>query len=519
MKGDMESQEICFGAKSWPFEEARKLLNRTSDKGYMLFETGYGPSGLPHIGTFGEVVRTSYVRHAFSMMSDIPTKLFVFSDDRDALRKVPDNIPNPEKMVEFLGAPVTEIPDPFGKYESFGHHNNARLREFLDSFGFEYQFVSATECYKSGLFNDILLKILHHSQSVLDIMLPSLREERASTYSPFLPIVNGRVLQVPVVEYRDESIVFRDEDGTLHEVPVTDGHCKLQWKVDWAARWCVLGVDYEMSGKDLIDSVKLSSKICRTLGYNPPDGFNYELFLDSEGKKISKSKGNGLSVEEWLQYGTTQSLSHFMYYAPKSAKRLSLEVIPRQEDEYIANVRRLHTQTLAQQVDNPVWHIHSGKMVDCSPVTFSLLLNLASACNAEDSSILLGFVKKYIGNAELSEYVIQMAENASRYYHAFVKPYKQYRDLSDDDKKLLSQLRVQLDGLLVANTELSAEEIQEMLYNFARENFAEVKDCFSFLYQSLLGQTQGPRFGSFIELYGIDNTIALIDARINDEVQ
>jgi lysyl-tRNA synthetase, class I len=300
-------RELALKGRAWPFEEARKLLARfngkTPEKGYALFETGYGPSGLPHIGTFGEVVRTTMVRNAFRAMCDIPTRLFAFSDDMDGLRKVPDNIPNAELIRPHLGKPLTSVPDPFGTHESFGHHNNARLRAFLDSFGFEYEFQSATECYHSGRFDKTLLRVLDHYDAVINVILPTLGPERRATYSPFLPIDPGTgiVLQVPIVarDVKAGTVTYRDEaTGKLVEVPVTGGHCKLQWKADWAMRWVALEVDYEMAGKDLIDSVKLSSQICRVLGGRPPEGFNYELFLDEKGEKISKSKGNGMTVDE-----------------------------------------------------------------------------------------------------------------------------------------------------------------------------------------------------------------------------
>src|SRR5262252_7832066 len=379
-------RELALQAKAWPFEEARKLVARYADKppakGYVLFESGYGPSGLPHIGTFGEVVRTTMVRQAFRRMSDLPTKLFAFSDDMDGLRKVPDNVPNPAMLREHLGQPLTSIPDPFGKYESFGHHNNAMLRRFLDGFGFDYEFQSSTDWYMSGRFDRALLDVLSNYEQVMQVMLPTLGEERQQSYSPFLPISpkTGRVLQVPILEVKPDagSIVFRNEDGTLTELPVTGGRCKLQWKPDWAMRWHALAVDYEMSGKDLIPSVELGNKICRVLGSRPPDGFNYELFLDEKGQKISKSKGNGLSVDEWLAYAPPESLSLFMYQKPRAAKRLYFDVIPRAVDDYLTFLDKYPTENPTQQLENPVWHIHNGKPPAPMPgLSFNILLNLA----------------------------------------------------------------------------------------------------------------------------------------------
>jgi lysyl-tRNA synthetase class 1 len=389
---------------AWPFKEAERLLARYASqppaKGYVLFETGYGPSGLPHIGTFGEVLRTTMVRRAFAEVSDIPTKLFAFSDDMDGLRKVPTNVPNQELLAKHLHKPLTQVPDPFGEYPSFGEHNNARLRAFLDAYGFAYEFKSATECYKSGMFDATLLKILQHYDTIMNIMLPSLGAERQATYSPFLPICpeSGQVLQVPVLEHdaAKGTILYQRADGKTVETPVTGGACKLQWKVDWAMRWVALGVDYEMSGKDLIDSVKLSSKITQALGAKPPENLTYELFLDEQGQKISKSKGNGLSMEEWLSYAPRESLSYYMFQAPQRAKRLYFDVIPKAMDEYLQLLKKYPEQSAVEQKNNPIWHIHGGAPPRAdTDISFALLLNLAGACNAEEPSVLWGFIQKY----------------------------------------------------------------------------------------------------------------------------
>jgi lysyl-tRNA synthetase class 1 len=375
-----EIGDLAMTARAWPFDEARKLLQRiqgrSPDKGHVLFETGYGPSGLPHIGTFGEVVRTTMVRHAFETMSETPTRLFAFSDDMDGLRKVPDNIPAREMLERYVqkdvpggvplgGVSLTSIPDPFGTHDSFGAHNNARLKAFLDEFGFDYEFQSATEWYKNGWFDPVLLKVLERYKEIINVVLPTLGEERRKTYCPFLPISpkSGRVLHAPAEEIsvKDGTIVFRDEEGERFKTPVTGGHCKLQWRVDWAMRWVALGVDYEMSGKDLIDSVRLSSEIARLLGGTPPEGFTYELFLDENGEKISKSRGNGLTVEEWLRYATPESLSLFMYQAPRKAKRLYFDVIPRHVDDYLTFLEAFEEQDAAKRLGNPVWHIHRGR--------------------------------------------------------------------------------------------------------------------------------------------------------------
>jgi len=418
-------------ARAWPFQEARKVLKRMeqsrSEKGYALFETGYGPSGLPHIGTFGEVARTSMVRRAFAELSDIPTRLFAFSDDMDGLRKVPDNVPNKEMLSKHLNKPLTQVPDPFGTHDSFGAHNNARLRAFLDEFGFEYEFKSSTECYKSGEFDQALMAMLRQFDKVMKVILPTLGQERRETYCPFLPISEetGEVLQVPAKEVRLDSgtIVYVDpNNGKLVETPVTGGHCKLQWKADWAMRWFALDVDYEMSGKDLIESVKLSSSICRILGGKPPEGFTYELFLDNEGGKISKSKGNGLSVEEWLAYAPPESLSMFMFQKPTAAKRLYFDVIPRAVDEYRQHLAGFGNQEPEKQLDNPSWHIHGGN----PPATegdfsFSLLLNLAAVCNAEDKATLWGFIGRY--SPELTQETAPMLDRLVGYALAYYRDF------------------------------------------------------------------------------------------------
>lgn len=502
---------------AWPFEEARKILQRFENappsKGFVLFETGYGPSGLPHIGTFGEVARTIMVRQAFMILSDIPTKLYAFSDDMDGLRKVPDNIPNPDMIREHLGKPLTRIPDPFGTHESFGHHNNARLRAFLDTFGFEYEFISSSDCYSAGRFDSMLLNVLAHYDEIIKVILPTLGAERRATYSPFLPIdkETGRVLQVPVVE-RDEkvgAIVYKREDGKLVETPVTGGHCKLQWKADWGMRWAAFDVDYEMSGKDLIDSVKLSSQICKILGHRPPEGFNYELFLDEDGTKISKSKGNGITIEEWLQYAPEESLAYYMYQSPRKAKRLYFDVIPRAVDEYLSFLEKFPEQPLEQRLNNPVWHVHNGNPPQEElPLSFGILLNLASVCNTEDKSVLWGFISRYAPNAnpKTMPMVDRLVGYAIAYYRDFVKPNKHYRTPTEEERKALEDLAQGLKGL-ERNSELIQTEVFEV---GKRHNYTNLRDWFKALYQILLGQDEGPRMGSFIALYGVDETVKLI---------
>ena len=511
-------------AKAWPFEEARNLAKRLQgklpEKGYVLFETGYGPSGLPHIGTFGEVARTSMVRRAFEILTGMPTKLIAFSDDMDGFRKVPTNLPNQEMLAQYLHKPLTKVPDPFEQYESFAHHNNAMLRRFLDDFGFEYEFKSATECYQSGLFDKTLLDILRHFDKVMNIMLPSLGADRQKTYCPFLPISpkTGNVLQVPAEEIRAEAgtIIFKDEDGSLFEAPVTGGHCKLQWKPDWAMRWMALDVDYEMAGKDLIDSVTLGHKIVRALGKNPPAGFNYELFLDDKGEKISKSKGNGLSIDEWLTYATPESLSLYMYQHPKRAKKLYFDVIPKATDEYISFVNSFHTQEPEKQLENPVYHLHFGNVpkVDV-PVSFGMLLNLVSASNAQSKDILWGFIHNYAPQAtpETHPFLDKLTQYAVQYFHDFILPHKQFRKPTDTEIQALQDLKAVLQN---TDVQLTGDEWQTQIFTIGKNHHYEnLREWFGCLYETLLGQKEGPRMGSFVALYSPEKTVQLIDEALN----
>ena len=514
-----ELRDAAMNSKAWPFEEARRLVKRYAKqppkKGYVLFETGYGPSGLPHLGTFGEVARTTMVRRAFEAISDIPTRLICFSDDMDGMRKIPDNVPNPEMLSEHLQRPLTAVPDPFGEYESFGHHNNAMLRRFLDTFGFQYDFISATDFYKTGQFDEILLRATEKYDAIMKVMLASLREERRETYSCFLPIspISGRVLYVPMkdVNAKDGTITFEDEDGRDCTLAVTGGQVKLQWKPDFGARWAALDVDFEMYGKDHSTNTPIYDKICEILGGRAPEHFTYELFLDNNGEKISKSKGNGLSIDEWLTYATPESLDYFMYLKPKTAKRMYFDVIPRAVDEYHQQLRAYPTQDVAAQVANPVWHIHNGKPPESKLVVpFSMLLNLASVAAAEEKETLWGFIKRYApeASAETHPDLDHAAGFAVRYYNDFVKPAKVFRLPSDLEREALLDLRGQLaawDG------GLDAEALQSVVFACGRERFDPLRDWFKALYEVLLGASQGPRFGGFIALYGINETITLID--------
>ena len=530
-------RSVAENSNAWPFEEARKIVARLKKrpKDEVIFETGYGPSGLPHIGTFGEVARTTMVRHAFRVLTDdkVKTRLIAFSDDMDGLRKVPDNVPNKELLEQDLGKPLTKVRDPFGTHPSFGEHNNARLRAFLDHFGFDYEFASSTDYYKSGRFDGALMKMLEHFDKVMAIMLPSLREERAATYSPFLPIDprTGVVLQVPIVGHDAARGTITYEDPETQErftVPVTGGRCKLQWKPDWAMRWVALGIDYEMAGKDLIDSVKLSGEICKALGGMPPEGFNYELFLDEKGQKISKSKGNGLTIDEWLRYASPESLSLFMYREPKAAKRLYFDVIPRNVDDYYQFLDGYQRQEdPKQRLGNPVWHIHSGQPPKPDmPLSFQMLLTLVSSSNAENAETLWGFIGRYRPGVTPQTHpkLNDLVGYAIHYFRDFVLPHKKFREPGEGERAALIDLR---DALSQLPADATAEAIQDVVYEIGRrEPFLDHKkkakdgkpgvslDWFNMLYQVLLGQEKGPRFGSFVAAFGIQNTVDMIDGAL-----
>ncbi|MWD28494.1 lysine--tRNA ligase [Aquicoccus sp. SCR17] len=520
-------REAAMTSKAWPFEEARRLLKRYDkappEKGHVLFETGYGPSGLPHMGTFGEVLRTTMIRRAFEVISDIPTRLICFSDDMDGMRKVPGNVPQQELLAESLQMPLTAVPDPFGTHESFGAHNNAMLRRFLDTFGFEYEFYSATDFYKTGQFDEVLLRACEKYDDIMKVMLKSLREERQQTYSIFLPIhpETGRVLYVPIkhVDAKEGTVTFDDEQGREWTLPVTGGQVKLQWKPDFGARWAALGVDFEMYGKDHSTNTPIYDRICEILGGKKPEHFTYELFLDDKGEKISKSKGNGLSIDEWLTYASTESLSYFMYQKPKTAKRLFFDVIPRAMDEYHQQLRAYPDQDVDKQAANPVWHIHEGHVPESKMVVpFSMLLNLASVSGAEDKGTLWGFIKRYAPEAgpETHPDLDAAAGYAVRYYNDFVKPEKTYRAPTELEREALTELR---EGLANWQGPADAEELQSLVFACGRERFDPLRDWFKALYEVLLGASQGPRFGGFIALYGIEETVALIDKGLAGELQ
>ncbi len=516
---------LATEAKAWPFEQARLLLDRVKKvgkQGPVIFETGYGPSGLPHIGTFGEVVRTTMVRQAFIALTDgtLETQLICVSDDMDGMRKIPDNVPNPEALVPYLQKPLTDVPDPFGTHEGFAQHNNARLRGFLDSFGFDYQFKSATELYRSGTFDATLLRALEKFDEIMGVMLPTLGEERRATYSPFLPIspTTGRVLYVPMkaVDAKAGTVTFADEDGTDVTVPVTGGHVKMQWKPDFGMRWAALGVDFEMYGKDHQTNGPIYSKICRILGAEPPLQYCFELFLDQNGEKISKSKGNGISVEQWLTYAPPESLSLYNFQKPRVAKKLYFDVIPRAVDEYVQFLDAFRREEPAKQLENPVWHIHNGHPPQYgSPISFALLLNLVSAANAETKDVLWGFIKRYAPEATPADQPLldQLAGFAVAYYRDFIQPTKKFRAPTEAELAAILDLKARLEA--VGPGMRDGDEIQNMVFDVGKTHqFENLRDWFKALYEVLLGQEQGPRFGGFVALFGVTETIALIEERL-----
>lgn len=514
--------EDIAAAKAWPFEEARKLdarLKRIGHDGVVVFETGYGPSGPPHIGTFGEVARTTMVRRAFELMTGRKTRLISFSDDMDGMRKVPPHLPNQELLSQYLQKPLTTVPDPWGSHQSFAHHNNAKLRAFLDQFGFEYEFMSATDCYRSGKFDATLIRVLERYDELMEIMLPSLGDERKETYSPILPISpkSGRVLYVPLLE-RDASkgeIVFEDEDGEKIRISVTGGNAKLQWKADWAGRWFALKIDYEMAGEDLTESVRLSNRIVKALGGEPPAGFNYQLFVDEEGKKISKTKGNGISIEQWLTYASPESLALFMFQNPKSAKKLYFDVIPKTLDEYWQHVEKYPLQEGAKALDNAAWHIHQGNPPEATPpVSYAMLLTLVNAVGGEPE-VLKGFIRKYRPNANAQELAAAdaLTHYAARYYQDFVEPTKQYRQPTTQERSALAELAARLRAL--------GDGADEDAYHTATFDTGKahgyeknLRDWFAAIYEIVFGQKEGPRMGPFTKIYGAAATAKLIEGAL-----
>jgi lysyl-tRNA synthetase class 1 len=511
---------IIQATSSWPFVEARKLVKERQKiyekKGKITLQTGYGPSGLPHIGTFAEVARTTMMVNAINQIIDIPTEIITFSDDMDGLRKIPDNVPNKEILEKNLHKPLTSVPDPFKKYKSFGEHNNEMLKKFLNQLKFNYTFKSSTDTYKKGLFNDALLLVLEKYEQINNIVLPTLGKERQKTYSPFLPICpeTGQVLEVPIIEIKKKEgkIIYQNGDKKM-ETEVINGKCKLQWKVDWAMRWYSFNVDYEMYGKDLIESAIISSKICKTLGKKSPNGFAYEMFLDEKGEKISKSKGNGITIEQWLKYASPESLCLYMYQNPKRAKKLYADVVPKAVDEYLDCIDKFDQQDDKHRLLNPVWHVHNGNPPkEKSIMPFSVLLNLVGTSNATDKDVLWKFIKKYKKDIKVSDHPIldNLVEYALKYFTDIVKPNKKYKKPNEKEKKALQDLVKRLEG---CKDQMDPEAIQTIVYSVGKDNGYQenLREWFKAIYEIIFGDQDGPRMGFFISFFGIKETIELIN--------
>ena len=519
----MLNTNLIQSTSSWPFVEIRRLLKDRKDiikaKKQIIFQTGYGPSGLPHIGTFGEVARTSMMINALNHIQKIDTQLITFSDDMDGLRKVPENIPNDNLLHTNLGKPLTSIPDPFNKFSSFGEHNNEMLKAFLKKFNFKFNFKSSTENYKQGVFNNSLIRVLEKYDEIMNIILPTLREERRKTYCPFLPICpeTGKVLEIPLVEIKknSEKVIF-DNNGKKLEIDIKNGNCKLQWKVDWAMRWFTFDVDFEMYGKDLTESAILSNKICLALGKKPPNGFAYELFLDEKGEKISKSKGNGISIDQWLRYASPESLSLYMYPNPKRAKKLYSEVVPKTVDEYLSLIEKFSSQNEKDRLLNPVWHVHEGKPpVEKIVMPFSMLLNLVGSTNADNKKILWKFINKFHKEINSKDHPIfdSLTDYALNYFKDKVEPNKKYKNPNEKEKIALIDLTKRLK---IISTETNPEDIQTIVYSVGKDNGYEknLREWFKLIYEVIFGEEDGPRMGFFISFFGVEETISLINKRL-----
>ena len=520
----MLDNNVIQSISAWPFVEIRKLLKERKDiiksNNKIIFQTGYGPSGLPHIGTFGEVARTTMMINALRHIDNIDTELITFSDDMDGLRKVPENIPNDKILKNNLGKPLTSIPDPFNKFKSFAEHNNTMLKQFLKKFNFEFSFKSSTENYKSGKFNESLKRVAEKYDDIMNIILPTLRSERRATYCPFLPICpeTGKVLEIPMLDLEKKTgkIIFNN-NGKEIQTNIFDGNCKLQWKVDWAMRWFTFDVDFEMYGKDLTESAILSSKVCKILGKTPPSGFAYELFLDERGEKISKSKGNGITIDEWLNYASPESLSLYMYQNPKRAKKLYSEVVPKAVDEYLSLIEKFSIQKEKDQLSNPVWHIHNGKPPKEKIVmSFSMLLNLVGSSNTDNKKILWKFINRFHKNVnEKSNPILDgLTGHAIKFFKDKLQPNKIYKKPNEQEKRALINLADKIEKI---KNNTPPEEIQTIVYTVGKENGYEknLRDWFKLIYQVLFGDIDGPRMGFFISFFGVKETVKLIKDKIN----
>ncbi len=519
--------------KEWPFVESRRILDRLErlGKSSVTAETGYGPSGLPHIGTFGEVARTSFVLQALATVAPkVESRIIAFSDDMDGLRDVPKNLPNGQMLTSHLGKPLTAIPDPFGQEKSFAHYMNHRLRDFLDSYGFRYQFASSTESYASGVFDEGLRRIMGNYDAIRDLFTATIAEEKRAAWSPFFPICEscGRVYSTRVTELDTKG--FRvayacdaplagkyGSCGHTGSTSVLGGTCKVGWKVDWALRWFSLGIDYEMHGEDLLDSARLSSKIVKILGGEPPELFKYELFLDEKGKKISKKIGNGISLEQWLRFAPVDSLLYIMYVKPQQAKKMGLPILPEILDQYLELVAEYDGAE-----DSPVPFIsrlshgaHAGKLEGQKTITYSLILELILALNQDDPRIVRDYLLKYqpaiAGNVAYYE---ELIKDALAYYREVLLPSRKAEPADHLMDDTLRALRDELARLEAAGTAPDADALQTMAFQLAKDRDVKMKDWFRALYRVFLGQSQGPRIGSFIALLGYKDCIERLEAHL-----
>lgn len=519
---------------NWPHNEAERVALRLHDTDKTaVFETGYGPSGLPHIGTFAEVVRTSYVIKAFRF--NYPKrayKLIVFSDDMDGLRSLPENVPNHALLQEHLGAPLSSLPDPFGKESSYAAFMNGRLKHFLDYYGFEYLFESSTNCYHTGVFNTALKRVMDNHEAIRNLFIKTISPDKRATWSPFFPICEhcGKIYTTSVLNIHPETyeITYRcDRDekayrscGHEGRVSILNGKVKMGWKVDWAMRWYTFGVDYEMHGKDLLDSASLSSKICSILGATPPLTYKYELFLDENAAKISKKIGNGISMEQWQSFAPVGSLLYFLLDEPNRARKMGMPILPRLVDNYITALKN----ETAEEPGSALWfvdslqHHHDASDIDKTDISYSLLVNVAENLGSDDAELLYDYARRYDATVE---------ENAEFFrplcHHvlAYIKDTNSRRPGTvlgqlppGDYFSALQSLSVDLDALADANS-FRGEMLQNLVFAVGRKHGLEPGNWFRFLYETLLGKTQGPRLGSFFAMLGPDKVRALLHKAIN----
>jgi lysyl-tRNA synthetase class 1 len=516
---------------SWPFKEAQTLQKRFKappDKP-VTFETGFGPSGLPHIGTFAEVARTTWVQRAFEHLSGWETRLIAFSDDMDGLRKVPLNMPQPDMLAEHLGKPLCYIPDPFGQDESYSAHMNRKLQEFLDAYGFTYQFQSSQEAYERGDFDEGLAILLQKVEQVRAIILPTLGQDKRADWSPFFPICQkcGRIYSTRVIGYHpedntidyvcDQPIGSAAGCGDKNTISILGGQVKVGWKVDWALRWYAYDVGYEMYGKDLIDSARLSGQITRLMSKQPPNGFFYEMFLDEEGRKISKSVGKGLTVNGWVSYAPLESLLHYLFQNPRRAKRLFWDVVPKSVDDYLADLRQYPSLDETKKPDQAIWHIFNlGRNVPAydAGINFSLVNNLVSALGTDQAELTYEYLKRYDpSTANHEDMVRDLVQKSINYYRDFILPGKQYRLPTEAERQLLQAARDRL-----SNFESDDEnDLQTIPFDIARENDIPPAKVFQAFYQVVLGQERGPRFGTFARLVGKEKLLLLLDKALNPQ--